>query len=183
MGEVTSSRPPDSAETQERSRVTADEVLWALRTNHRRAAEVDRALAQHLRLRPLEQAALTHLLDAEHPVGPAELSRRLGISTGSMTELVDRLEQLGHLHRRRDMDDRRRVLLTVTDHAVAATLGELRPLMTDLDELAAELTGEERAAVLRYLSAASALMARYVTDVAERPPEPGRRPTSRRARG
>ncbi|CAA9354351.1 MAG: Transcriptional regulator, MarR family [uncultured Frankineae bacterium] len=47
-------------------------------------------------------------------LGPPELSARLGISSGSGTELVDRLEQAGQLVRQRDTEDRRRVLLQMT---------------------------------------------------------------------
>ncbi len=106
-----SERSQGEVDRRERQRVTASEVSWGVRALQRAQEELDRALAARLRLRPLDYAAMTHLLAADPPLGPVELASRLGISSGSGTELADRLERAGHLHRRRAADDRRRILL------------------------------------------------------------------------
>jgi len=59
-------------------------------------------LAHRLGLRALDYTAMSHVLGADRPMGPFELGRRLGISSGSATELVDRLERADQLERRRD---------------------------------------------------------------------------------
>jgi DNA-binding MarR family transcriptional regulator len=99
----------------------AHELSWLLRAVIRASAEVDDDLARRLKLRPLDYAAMNHVMTSHQPLGPAELSARLGISTGSGTELVDRLERSGHLHRRRHPSDRRRVSLHPTETAVAGS--------------------------------------------------------------
>jgi DNA-binding MarR family transcriptional regulator len=148
----------DGIEQVERSRTAASEATWALRDVNRAAAEVDRALARRLGLRPLDHAAMGHVMGAGSPLGPNELSARLGISTGSATELVDRLERAGHLRRERDPRDRRRTGLQPTDAAVGQILGELAPLVTALDDLAGEFTGEQLDLVVRYLRRAAGLL-------------------------
>lgn len=147
--------PQDPVEARERGLVTATELSWALREVNRLSSEVDVQLAYRLSLRPLDHAALGHVMTAPVPLGPAELSARLGISTGSGTELVDRLERAGHLERRRDPTDRRRVALHVSPRAVGAVLTELAPLFASLDALQDELTPEEQAVVVRYLRGAA----------------------------
>jgi DNA-binding MarR family transcriptional regulator len=142
-------------EVRERGQVTAAETSWALREVTRLSAEVDVQLAHRLSLRPLDHAALGHVMSAPAPLGPAELSARLGISTGSGTELVDRLERAGHLERRRDPTDRRRVALHASPSAVASVLQELAPLFASLDALEDELTAQEQAVVVRYLRASA----------------------------
>lgn len=142
-------------ERRERGRVTASEVSWAARALQRAQEELERALAARLRLRALDYAAMTHLLSADPPLGPVELASRLGISSGSGTELADRLERAGHLHRRRDPGDRRRVVLEPDEASVARMLGELRPLFDELDRLADTFTPEEQAVISRYLVAAA----------------------------
>ncbi|MDF2975489.1 MAG: hypothetical protein K0S40_217 [Actinomycetospora sp.] len=57
-----------------------------------RAGRASRAAA-------IDYTAMSHVLAAEVPRGPFELGRRLGISSGSATELVDLLERAGHLPR------------------------------------------------------------------------------------
>jgi DNA-binding MarR family transcriptional regulator len=44
-----------------------------------------------------------------------EVGRRVQLDTGTLTPLLKRLEAAGHLHRRRDPDDERRVLLELTE--------------------------------------------------------------------
>lgn len=146
-------RPQDAVETRERALVHASETAWALREITRLSSELDVRLAHRLSLRPLDHAALDHVMGSPVPLGPAELSARLGISTGSGTELVDRLERTGHLERRRDPDDRRRVSLHASPAAVGAVLRELDPLFRSLDALHDEMSSEEQAVVLRYLHA------------------------------
>jgi MarR family transcriptional regulator, organic hydroperoxide resistance regulator len=126
-----------------------------VRELQRAQEELDRALALRLRLRALDYTAMGHLLAADPPLGPVELASRLGISSGSGTELADRLERAGHLHRRRTADDRRRIVLEPDEASVARMLGELAPLFRDLDSLADTFTPDEQAAITRYLTAAA----------------------------
>lgn len=64
-----------------------------------------------------------HLM--EHgPVQPGEVAKRLGLSTGSVTALIDRLEKSGFVTRLPDPEDRRRVCVEATD-AVYQRLAKL----------------------------------------------------------
>lgn len=156
--------PQDIVETRERALVAASELSWALREVNRLSAELDAELARRLHLRPLDSAALGHVMTSPTPLGPAELSTRLGISTGSGTELVDRLERAGHLERRRDSRDRRRVALHASPTAVASVLTELAPLFSALDALEEDFTPDEQATVVRFLRAAAGRMRRFVVE-------------------
>lgn len=144
--------------------VTAPEVSWALREVTRLGAEVDVALAHRLDLRPMDNVALGHVMTADPPLGPAELATRLGISSGSGTELVDRLEGAGHLQRRRDPHDRRRVELHASGPAVQSVLRELAPLFAGLDQLADEFSTTEQETIIRYLRGAGARMRQFAGD-------------------
>lgn len=65
--------------------------------------------------------ALICLLDAErsgHPATPGWLGEQLGLTSASVTALVDRMEASGHVQRQRHPQDRRSVLLEVTPEAV-----------------------------------------------------------------
>ena len=53
------------------------------------------------------------------PMTVGELGQRLRLDTGTLTPLLKRLENAGHLSRRRDPDDERRVLLDLTDQGWA----------------------------------------------------------------
>lgn len=148
-------------EAVERSQMTASEVSWAVRALVQAATDADVELARRLRMRPMDYAAVGHVMTAGSPIGPLQLSHSLGISSGSATELVDRLERSGHLERHRDEVDRRRVTLSLTPTALERVLGELRPLVDAMDEVAAELSAEEQEVVTRFLRAAAAAVLSY----------------------
>ena len=70
----------------------------------------------------LEDSGLTYpqyltMLDlwgAEEPMTVGDLGGRLRLDSGTLTPLLKRLQAAGHVHRRRDTEDERRVLLEVT---------------------------------------------------------------------
>jgi DNA-binding MarR family transcriptional regulator len=63
-----------------------------------------------------EWQVLTNLLLAgETPVSPGDLASRLVVTTGSMTNVLDRLEQRGLVRRVRNPADRRSVIVEATE--------------------------------------------------------------------
>ncbi len=74
---------------------------------------------------------------------PFELSKLLGIDTGLMTRMLDKLETKGLLERSRSVDDRRVVNLTLTDKGeeVAAQIPEIAPQV--LNETLKQFTNAE----------------------------------------
>lgn len=51
------------------------------------------------------------ILEETGPITAGEIAKRTGISTGSVTALLDRLEKEHYIQRERDPDDRRKVLI------------------------------------------------------------------------
>lgn len=67
-----------------------------------------------LDLHPTDVQALLHLVKADQagtPVTRRHIGQALGLASGSVTGLVDRLERAGHVRHVRDVEDRRRVRL------------------------------------------------------------------------
>jgi DNA-binding MarR family transcriptional regulator len=91
------------------------------------AADMDAALKE-LHIRAQHSGILMALLRGSCTT-PASLARHLGIDTGLMTRILDKLEALGLLARSRDLADRRVVnlQLTAVGHAVALRITELAP--------------------------------------------------------
>lgn len=133
-------------------------MSWALRELTFACSEVDRALTRRLGLRPLDHTALEHVMTADEPLGPAELAKRLGISSGSATELADRLEQAGHLRRERHPTDRRRLGLHPTESAVGQVVAALSPLVDACEVVADTLSEPQQEVVARYLRSIAAVM-------------------------
>ena len=100
--------------------------------------------------------AIIELLDAERAgdaATPTWLAKRLQLSTASVTALIDRLERAGHVERSRELADRRRVRLTVTDSAKQLGEAFFRPL---IDMVIGTMSGfgpTERGAICQFLAA------------------------------
>ena len=100
------------------------------------------------------------------PLGPVELSRRLGVTTAASTQAVDRLERRGHLQRVRHARDGRRRTLAATDSGRAHVMSQLGPLLAALSAVAEEFTEQEQQTVVRYLRRAAAVMEEFAQDAA-----------------
>ena len=115
------------------------------------------SVARVMGLSPNDVWALEHLL-ADGPLGPAELARRLGMTTASATILLDRLESVGHIERRPHPTDRRRLIVAPTAQANHDAYRAIASFLEDLDAAEADLTPEERRTVARYLERATAAL-------------------------
>jgi len=107
-------------------------------------------------LHPTDLRALIWLLDAARsgtPATPGRLGRQLGLNSAGTTALIDRLERLGHVRRTRDPGDRRKVLLTVDEQAVALGWSFFGPLISDVVATLDAFSSTEQAAIMRFLAA------------------------------
>ncbi|MFE9116731.1 MarR family winged helix-turn-helix transcriptional regulator [Streptomyces sp. NPDC007172] len=79
----------------------------------------NQALADHLGLHPTDVQCLNLLGLEPGPVTTGRIAELTGLTTGSATRLVDRLEKAGYVTRHRDTEDRRKVLVEVVPGRMA----------------------------------------------------------------
>ncbi len=141
--------PPDWAGTELAS--TLQSVL--------KAAERARVgIAHRMELSHNEVDAMEHVM--EQPMGPAQLSRRLGITTASSTVLVDRLEHAGHVTRHDDPNDRRRKVVAPTAQGAQAVFAEIGPLVAGIASAEQGMTASQKKTVAEYLTRVAAALER-----------------------
>jgi DNA-binding MarR family transcriptional regulator len=90
-------------------------------------------------------------LDAHGPMTPGELGALLSLTSGSVTALIGRLEDLGWARREPHPDDRRKVIVSLTEAAWQLGQDELVPYFEAVDGATGDLTSKERAVVHQYL--------------------------------
>ena len=61
------------------------------------------------------QGRILHILDQEGAVSQKDLQERLNIQSGSISEILTKLEKEGLIERRRDEKDKRRMIVYLTD--------------------------------------------------------------------
>ena len=89
------------------------------------------------------------------------LGAAVDLSSASVTALVDRLERAGHVERVRDPEDRRRVVLRMTDSAMRAGGEFFGGLQRDLVAAMGAYTDEELAVVRRFLTEMTDVVVRH----------------------
>jgi DNA-binding MarR family transcriptional regulator len=76
------------------------------------------AVAQRVGLGPSDSQFVS-LLNLNGPLTPGRLAELTGLTTGTVTGVIDRLETGGFVRRERDATDRRRVLVTPDPNGMA----------------------------------------------------------------
>lgn len=109
-------------------------------------------MARRLGLSVHDVEAMEHVMLSGDPVGPAELSRRLGVTTAAATQSVHRLQAAGHVVRHPHPEDGRRQVLEVTPSGAAHVFRVLSPLLRQTAAAADGLDERERSAVALYLA-------------------------------
>lgn len=124
------------------------------------------AVAAALRVGIPEAVALDHLYHAGQ-LTPTAIADRLGMTTASVTGLLDRLATAGYLARSPNPRDRRSILVTLTDDGLRAVHALFDLFVADL-ELALSATGsaEPGSDVDRLLTRAATALHQRATDPA-----------------
>jgi DNA-binding MarR family transcriptional regulator len=92
--------------------------------------DFDAAAASALGVNRTDLRCLEILLQRETAL-PSQLSAKLGLTTGSVTTMLDRLEKLGYLTRAPDPGDRRKVVIRATPKATQKVWAEIYQPLVD----------------------------------------------------
>ncbi len=131
-------------------------------------------------LSPTGKQALAVIEGAREPLEPGVIAERLIITSGSTTSMLDTLERAGLVQRMPHPEDRRKLLVDVTDEG-AAIVDELLPSLHQRERTIIEdaLTPIEQRTLIELLARVQASIA----DHAEDPPTRGARRVKRVKRG
>src|SRR5262245_22873103 len=103
-----------------RKRRTTAELVAVFDRETRRMGSMatlhNHAVADFAGLHQTDQECID-LLDWAGPLTAGEIGTHLGLTSGAVTGLVDRLEAAGWVHRERDAADRRRVIVRLAEDA------------------------------------------------------------------
>jgi DNA-binding MarR family transcriptional regulator len=98
----------------------------------------------------LDLHALEHL-EASGALTPRELQQRLGLTSGAITALIDRLERVGWVARTPNPDDRRSVLVELSEMAHDAARQSVGDYHRDVRRIIERHSAADRATIQRFL--------------------------------
>jgi DNA-binding MarR family transcriptional regulator len=157
-------------ERRHRERLVSD-VIGALTGWTVAVAQLNGMIADRMQVTETGLQCLYEL--ARHgPSTPGELARRVNLTSGAASRMVERLQSAGYVRRVPDPHDRRRVVVEPTRESLERISGYYTPLTDRLREHLADLGDDHLALFLRF-----ATNAQNSTDVeirnvgSESPPE------------
>jgi DNA-binding MarR family transcriptional regulator len=136
---------------------TAKDVATAVRRLDLLLAGMHLEMSERLGLSSGELLALAHL-SVDGPLGPSELARRLRMTSGAMTALLDRLAERDFVVREPHPTDRRRVVVRLTKSGRDRIFDQVHGMADKVVELSGRLGAEDRRVVVGYLKALSGVV-------------------------
>lgn len=111
------------------------------------------------------------LLESTGPATAGQLADLTGLTTGAITGMLNRLEEIGLVRRERDPDDGRRVIVRLERDK--DEMQKISPIFAAFgkawDELASDYDGEQIAFLLEFLKRSNALSRKEIVQLREAP--------------
>jgi|SRR5579875_1577422 len=104
------------------------------------------------------------ILNETGPLTAGELGKITGLSTGSVTALIDRLEQAGFVRREKDPNDRRRVIIVPVKERHNEIKEHYASISMDMAELCAQYTEEELLLIIDFIEKTIAIHEKQIRD-------------------
>ena len=138
-----------------------DRILQALRVHGMAFREIGRDFGVRMGLHATDATALVEILEAQDrgtPLTQSGLSRRIGLTPGATSSLLNRLEEAGHVTRARDHADRRIVTLRAAPGVEAGIGRYFGPLVDRADALMRHYPPEVLAGIEQFLTEYGAML-------------------------
>jgi DNA-binding MarR family transcriptional regulator len=115
------------------------------------------------------------ILGTRGPMTAGQLAQAVRLTTGAVTGVLDRLEAAGLVRRARDADDRRKVIVELTDEVARRGAPVYGPLVADAATAHAVFDTAELETITKFVQIERELLARHTERVAAMPEDtPGR---------
>ena len=125
-------------------------VMTALPSWVNTISQLNRMIAERMGVTASDLGCL-HVLHIQGPATAAELAREVGLTPGSVSRMIDRLDAAGCITRTDDPEDRRRVLIEASAEGLARIATYYDGLTARSHEDLAEFTLAEMAVLLRFI--------------------------------
>ena len=124
------------------------------------------AVAERLGLNIIDLRCLRLASEVAEPTA-GHLAKITGLTTGTITGLLDRLEKARFIRRERGADDRRKVIVKLLPGGAQKIERIMGPLSQDMDKALHNFTEEELKAVLKFFDVTAGAVSRHLERIDE----------------
>ncbi|HBY82473.1 MULTISPECIES: MarR family winged helix-turn-helix transcriptional regulator [Staphylococcus] len=137
--------------------VKHDDMVTSFRGLGRRVVLYQHKIAEQLDVYNHDWTTID-MLSETGPITAGELGRRVGLTTGSVTALVDRLERAGYVKRERHPKDRRSIMIVPQYEDKSEVQHAYETLNQHMTELTNQYTAEQMETIQSFLKATTAIL-------------------------
>ena len=127
---------------------------------------VNQMIAERMGVNRTDHRVL-EILNRRGAMTAGDLAHAAHLTTGAVTTVVDRLEDVGFVHRVRDTDDRRRVLIDRTLESTRIAMRYYQPFMSATFDSMTKYSADELEVVRDFMRGAAELSEEYATRLGE----------------
>lgn len=148
------------------------ELIAANRAYQAAVEKMDEAFSTMLGVNRTDGRCLD-IIDQRGGVTAGELASAVGLTPGAVTTVLDRLEERGFVTRRRDPEDRRRVIVEMSDEARRRAWEAYGPLAEMGAPVVGKLSDEQLETIIEFLRGSTEINERRAAEIlpAPRPTE------------
>ena len=137
--------------------VSHEDIVTSFRDLGRRVVLYQHKIAEQLDVYNHDWTTID-MLSETGPITAGELGRRVGLTTGSVTALVDRLERAGYVKRERHPKDRRSIMIVPQYEDKSEVQHVYETLNQHMTELTNQYTAEQMETIQSFLKATTAIL-------------------------
>jgi DNA-binding MarR family transcriptional regulator len=146
-----------SSRSVEQKKTTPEAVAAELRALDRSLDLLDEGVAISFGITRSDLRAM-ELVSADGRLTAGQLARGLGVTTGAVTGLIDRMERIGYFQRQDDPSDRRKVFVVLTSKAKARERRAFERLGRETERMLSSYRDEDLALIGDFLRRVRAIV-------------------------
>jgi DNA-binding MarR family transcriptional regulator len=163
--------PPGAPGWSDERRLLAMAFALAVRKTGSLMNVMSQAAADRIGINATDLNCL-NILSFSGSLTAGDLAKATGLTTASITGVVDRLEAAGFVTRERDPADRRRVVVSIVlEKAVSQVASRFAPMVADWQELAAGYSDDELRLIVEFYGRMEQIIRKHLARLREHPPE------------
>lgn len=157
-------------EEEENTIMKHSELLQALENQSRelstRTVIFHHFIGERLGLNPTDHKCLDIIIRTQTPMTATRLAEETGLSTGTITGVMDRLEKAGYVKRKRDPNDRRLIYIKpLLDKAMIKMGPIFEPMRQATTNLYSKYTDEELTVILDFITNCNRMTHQLTTEM------------------
>lgn len=157
-----------SSDRPESRRELIGAVMSAIRVQADQSDRLDQLASARFGLNRTDGRAV-ELVARLGPMTAKQLASHLGMTTGGVTTVIDRIEQAGYVRRRQDGQDRRRVILETTATQRAREKELFGALIVRTGQLVSSLSDEDLVVIHHFLEALTTQVGTHIDQLEKGP--------------